>query len=105
MPSGALYSLSGPKSDWGAIISVSAHLAPKWTADHVVAAPSIPFPVGFGANLQAAPFPFPVWAIDAPSFLFPVLVWRQKEEGYGLVRCRPRNRAGSSVTVAASNCP
>ena len=84
MPSGALYSISGPKSDRGAIISVSGGLAPKGTADHVVGAPSIPFPVGFGANFQVAPpFPFPVWAIEAPSFLFPVLVWRQNEEGYG----------------------
>ena len=73
VPSGALYSISGPESDRGAIISVSGRLAPKRIADRMVTAPSIPFPVGFGANLQVAPpFPFPVRAIEAPSFLFPV---------------------------------
>ena len=68
------------KSNWGAIISASGHLAPKGTADHVVAAPSILFPVGFGSNLQAAqPFLFPVCAIKGASFLFLVWVWRQNE--------------------------
>ena len=54
VPSGALYSISGPESDRGAIISVSGRLAPKRIADRMVTAPSIPFPVGFGANLAGS---------------------------------------------------
>ena len=106
VPSGALYSISGPESDRGAIISVSGRLAPKRIADRMVTAPSIPFPVGFGANL-AGSATISISGSGDRGALFSIsgLVWRQNEKGKGQVRCRPRSSTGSAKSSAASNCP
>ena len=47
----------------------------KIIADHVVAAPSIPFPVGFGAKMKVAtPFPFPVWGARGAPYSISALL-------------------------------
>ena len=106
MPSGALYSISGPKSDRGAIISVSGGLAPKGTADYVVGAPSIPFPVGFGANFRwRHHFRFRFGRSKRPLFYFRFWFGAKRRRDIGRVRCRPRNRTGSPMLPQLPTAP
>ena len=77
----------------------------KIIADHVVAAPSIPFPLGFGAKMKVAtPFPFPVWGARGATYSISALLAPNKE-GYGRGWYRPSSRTGSAYAFAAYNCP
>ena len=108
MRSAILLGAKRPETEMIAPLSLSGPdiERPKRIADHMVTAPFIPFPVGFGANL-AGSATISVSGSGDRGALFSIsgLVWRQNEKGKGQVRCRPRSSTGSAKSSAASNCP